>query len=224
MAPYYPLGRRIKRAGAILMYCEKPHLTHTLGATAMKRITMTLLACLVLLASPGCKSTDAAEERHQAEVTEVLEPFECGTITRLHTYQGIFLASQPSPEDLEQAKAGGVVTVVNLRHGAEHPEFDEKLFVEGLGLRYINIPWNGADELTDEVFERARDVLRNEHRPVLMHCSSANRVGAVWLPWRVLDGGLEFEEALAEAKIIGLKSPAYEEAARAYIDRVRRSH
>ncbi|XAM00805.1 hypothetical protein OT109_05325 [Phycisphaeraceae bacterium D3-23] len=190
----------------------------------MNRIAMNLLACLLLLMSPGCRSTDAPTEGHQAEVTEVLEPFECGTITRLHTYQGVFLASQPSPEDLEQAKAGGVVTVVSLRHASEHPDFDEKHFVEGLGLRYINIPWNGADELTDAVFDRARDVLRNEHRPVLMHCSSANRVGAVWLPWRVLDGCIEFEEALAEAKIIGLRSPAYEEAARAYIERIRRSH
>ena len=41
----------------------------------------------------------------------------------------------------------------------------------------------------------------------------------MWLPWRVLDGGLSYDEALAEAKTVGLKSPLYEEKAREYIER-----
>jgi hypothetical protein len=52
-----------------------------------------------------------------------------------------------------------------------------------------------------------------------LHCGSSNRVGAVWLPWRVLDGGVEVEKAVAEAKPIGLKKAEYEEKALDYIKR-----
>ena len=54
---------------------------------------------------------------------------------------------------------------------------------------------------------------------MLLHCASSNRVGAVWLAYRALDGGLSIEEAKAEAKIVGLKSPALEAKAIDYVKR-----
>jgi uncharacterized protein (TIGR01244 family) len=156
-----------------------------------------------------------------AITTERLEPYECGTITRLHTYAGVFLASQPQPADFEQAKKGGVVTVINLRHDDEITAFDERQVVGDLGLAYLSLPWNGPEELTDEVFDRARELLNTAERPVLLHCSSANRVGAVWIPWRILDEGLSWDDALAEAKVVGLESPAYEAKAKDYVERMR---
>lgn len=191
-------------------------------------------ALIALHALAGCRSTpdekpasameqpavvDAAE--HHAITTEKLEPYECGSITRMHTYGGVFLASQPAPADFEQAKKGGVKTVVNLRHESENKDFDESKVVGDLGLGYVNLPWNGPDELTDQVFDKARDVLSTAERPILMHCSSANRVGAVWIPWRVLDDGLGLDEAVAEAKVIGLKSAEFEKKARDYVLRHR---
>jgi uncharacterized protein (TIGR01244 family) len=167
----------------------------------------------------GCAKKAPSEPEHQAITTERLEPYECGTIARLHTYGGVFLASQPSPEDFAQAQKGGVRTVVNLRHADEVTDFDERAVVTDLGLEYVSLPWNGADELTDEVFDRARQVLDTAERPILLHCGSANRVGAVWIPWRVLDGGLSYDEALAEAKTIGLKTSAFEAKAKDYVER-----
>jgi uncharacterized protein (TIGR01244 family) len=156
-----------------------------------------------------------------AITTETLEPYTCGSIQRLHTYGGVFLASQPAPEDFAQAKAGGVRTVINLRRDDEQPGFDERAHVEGLGLAYAQVPFNSEAELTDAVFDRGRELLESAERPILLHCASANRVGALWLPWRVLDGGLSVEAALAEAKTVGLKSPAYEAKALDYIARKR---
>lgn len=160
-----------------------------------------------------------ASAEHRAITTDTLEPYECGTITRLHTLGGVFLASQPKPEDFAQAKKGGVKTVINLRHADEIKDFDEKKVVESEGLKYINLPWDGPAELTDEVFDQARAHLKTAERPILLHCASANRVGAVWLPYRVLDGGLSWDDALAEAKTVGLKSPDYEAKAKDYIQR-----
>jgi hypothetical protein len=44
-------------------------------------------------------------------------------------------------------------------------------------------------------------------------------VGAVWLAHRVLDGGLSYDDALKEAKTVGLKTPAFEEKVKDYIRR-----
>ena len=56
-----------------------------------------------------------------------------------------------------------------------------------------------------------------------MHCASANRVGAVWLPYRVLDQNVPLEEALPQAQAIGLRSPEFIERAHDYIRRHRES-
>ena len=161
-------------------------------------------------------------QQHKAITTEKLEPYECGTITRLHTYGGVFLASQPAAEDFEMAKKGGIKTVINLRLPEEQKDFDEAEFVRSLGIQYYNPGFNGPDMLTDPIFDRVRELLNQaENKPILLHCSSANRVGAVWLAHRVLDGGLTYDAALAEAKTVGLKLPAYEEIAKDYIGRHR---
>lgn len=183
---------------------------------------------LTLLALSSCGESDPGQsddsggeknEDHKALVTEKLEPYECGTITRLHTVGGVFLASQPKPEDFEQAKKGGIKSVINLRHPEEITDFDEQEVVEGMGLNYLSLAWNGEEELSDDIFDRMRELLKTTERPILLHCGSANRVGAVWIPHRVLDGGLSIEDAVAEAKVVGLKSAAYEEKARDYVSR-----
>jgi len=155
----------------------------------MRTTTVALSLALLAAAATGCSSVPS-DDGHRAITTQALEPYECGTITKLHTLGGVFLASQPKPEDLEQAQKGGIKTVVNLRHEDELEDFDERAVVTGLGLTYVSLPWNGPDELTDAVFDEARHLLNAAERPLLLHCSSANRVGAVWIPWRVLDGGL----------------------------------
>lgn len=158
---------------------------------------------------------------HRPLVTEKLEPYACGQVERVYTLGGVFLASQPTADDFLQAKEGGIKTVINLRHPDE-VDWDEAALVKGLGMEYHNLPFKAPDELTDQVFDQARKLLaQEEKRPLLMHCSSANRVGAVWLAHRVLDDGLDYEAALQEAKTVGLKLPAYEEQAHDYIQRNR---
>ncbi|MCA9283187.1 MAG: hypothetical protein KDA30_14230 [Phycisphaerales bacterium] len=183
-----------------------------------RTVAAAALLSAIALFPMGCAST-AKSEHHGAITTEQLEPYECGTITRLNTYQGVFLASKPAASDLEQAKKGGVKTVVNMMHADEQAGFDEGAFVRGLGLAYENPAWNGDAELTDAMIERNLDLLRNAERPMLVHCSSANRVGAIWYAYRALDGGLSDADALAEAKVVGLKSPGYEQIVRDYIAR-----
>lgn len=157
---------------------------------------------------------------HNASIkAETLEPYSCGTIERLHTFQGLFLASQPSADDLRHAKEGGIKTVMSLRPASELKEFDEPALVHELGMEFVNIGFAGPDTLTDEVIDQARAVLNDPaKRPMMVHCHSGNRVGAIWLAHRVLDGGLTWDAALAEAKEVGLKTPTLEARVQKYVD------
>lgn len=165
----------------------------------------------------ACKNADRKKSEDHVATADELKPCTCGSIDKLHTLNGIYLAGQPTPADFAQARKDGVKTVINLRHPAEIKELDEAQVVEAAGLHYVSIPFKEPAELTDAVFDAVRHQLKTAPRPILMHCGSANRVGAVWLPYRVLDEGRTYEEALAEAKTVGLKSSEYENTARTYI-------
>lgn len=188
----------------------------------MKMRVMFHLGLVVLVILFGTLASGFAEQgqTEQNKVTiDRIVPYKCGTITHLYNYGGILLYSQPNPNELEQLNKCGVKTVINLRHEDEVTEFNEREIVSNMGLNYINLPWKSAEELNDAVFDRVRELLNTEERPALLHCSSANRAATVWLPWRVLDEGAGFEEALEEAKRVGLKTPEFEEKARDYIER-----
>jgi uncharacterized protein (TIGR01244 family) len=175
------------------------------------------LAALTLasLVFGACASKPSPAELHGS-----VEAAELGATPNVHVVDGIYVAAQPGPDDLRVARERGVRTILNLRKEEEMP-YDERAAAAELGLAYVHVPWNGPDELTDAVFARGRELLNTMERPVLFHCGSANRVGAMWIPWRVLDGGISIEEARAEAQAIGLRTEAYEEKALEYVERIR---
>lgn len=171
-------------------------------------VTAVLLSCL---------SAFAEDKPAKIEKPKKLEPAKCGSVKQLHALDDIFLAGQPTAEDFQEFKKRGVKSVLNLRT-KEEMDFDEAKTVKGLGLEYHHVPIASPDALTDENFDKLRKLLNEkQQRPLLVHCASAGRVGAVWLAHRVLDGGLSYDTALAEAKIVGLKSPAMEAKAKEYI-------
>ncbi|TWT98772.1 YeeE/YedE thiosulfate transporter family protein [Neorhodopirellula pilleata] len=149
-----------------------------------------------------------------------LESVSVGSIEKLHTIDGIYLSSQPFPDDFRLAKCGGIQTVLNIRQEDEL-DWNEKEIVQSAGLEYHNVPFTDAETLTDEVFSQTRELLnQKDNHPLLLHCKSANRVGAIWLAHRVLDNGKSLADAEAEAKTVGLKSPDYLAKAQDYISRV----
>ncbi len=176
------------------------------------RYTSALLAALVVVwALPGMgRAAPPVQSKPK------LEPYQCGKVQRLHVFGNIFLASQPAKEDFKTAAENGIKTVLNLRAAGEQ-DWDEGAWVKKLGMNYVHIPITPRT-LTDEKFDLARRVLNDaKNRPLLVHCASANRVGAIWLVHRVLDHGLSYEKALEEARIVGLRSPVLEEIAKKYI-------
>jgi len=183
----------------------------------------TLSAALLFLAPVvvvPLLATSCTSSAPSARLEGELEPAELGMTKNVHAIDGIYLAGQPMEDDLALAGREGFQSVLNLRKDGEM-SFDEAAAAKGAGLDYVHLPWNGPDELTDEVFAEGRHLLNTLPRPMLFHCGSANRVGAMWIPWRVLDGGATVDEAVAEARTIGLKTDAYEAKARDYVERNR---
>lgn len=166
----------------------------------------------------ACSPVSAEDKPAKIEKPKKLEPAKCGSVKQLHVFGDIYLAGQPSVEDFAEFKKRGVKSVLNLRAKEELP-FDEAKVLKDLDLEYHHIPIATPDALTDETFEKLRKLLNTkEERPLLVHCTVASRVGAVWLAHRVLDGGLSYEAALAEAKTVGLKHPVLEAKAKNYIE------
>jgi uncharacterized protein (TIGR01244 family) len=125
---------------------------------------------------------------------------------------GLATAAQPSAETLGRLKAMGFRTIVNLRPRTEDPIVErEAAIVAEQGLRYVSVP------VTPQTFSAAdvaavRRVLEDaEAGPVLLHCSSANRVGAVWAAIEV-ERGTSLADAEAEGRKLGLKSEPMVEA------------
>lgn len=154
-----------------------------------------------------------------AQAGEKIRAEKVGKIKPLHVHGKVYLAGQPSKEDLELLKKKGVKTVINLRPSKEQ-KWNEGTVVKDLGMKYYHLPFRKPNTLTDKVFDEAREILKNKkNEPILLHCSSANRVGPIWIAHRVLDDNVSFEQALQEARTAGLRVKAFVAKARDYIKR-----
>jgi uncharacterized protein (TIGR01244 family) len=128
-------------------------------------------------------------------------------------------AGQPEVGHFERLAQVGYRTVIDLREPDEDRGLDEPEAIRQAGMQYANIPV-GHDDVSDETFDRFRELMNDqERRPVLVHCSSANRVGALLIPYLVLDEGKSQDEALEIASRVGLRSDELRRAALGYAAR-----
>ncbi len=184
----------------------------------MRRIWAFFASALLL-------ATVSWAQHHPAPAPQPSEPPKeyAGIVNFLRVNPQICTGGQPSMEDLEKMKAEGVRAIINLRQPGEFNAEEEAAKAKELGLRYVHIPVNGRepkDEYAKE-FLKATDDPAN--RPAFIHCASANRVGALWMIRRVLRDGWSVEDAEAEARKIGLRSPALVDFAKSYIEKQRKS-
>ena len=148
-----------------------------------------------------------------------LKAAELGSTRNVHSFGKTLLCGQPSAEDLAEAKKRGIKVVLTLRTKGE-VNWDEAGTVKDLGLEFHRLGFRAPDTLTDSIFDGSLKILANAgEQPVMLHCASANRVGAVWLAHRVLNDGLKVEDARKEAVTVGLRTAGYEERALDYIRR-----
>ncbi|HEX5410091.1 MAG TPA: sulfur transferase domain-containing protein [Gemmatimonadaceae bacterium] len=119
----------------------------------------------------------------------------------------IATAGQPAEVAWRALADAGYRTVVDLRAADEPRGYDEPAAVRAAGLEYVLLPVTQAT-LSDETFDAFRTLVGDPaRRPVLVHCATSNRVGALLLPYFALDEHRPLAESFQLAQAAGLRSP-----------------
>jgi uncharacterized protein (TIGR01244 family) len=131
---------------------------------------------------------------------------------------------QPTQEELEQLSQEGFRAVVNLRTAGEQnqalsPEAEGEV-ARAAGLGYAHIPVSPTGPQPGQV-DAFRERLAELPGPVLVHCASGKRSGALAILHAASQQGLSGEDALAKARALGFnwQSPELEDFVRRYLDR-----
>jgi protein tyrosine phosphatase (PTP) superfamily phosphohydrolase (DUF442 family) len=126
-------------------------------------------------------------------------------------------AGQPEGEHFERLAEAGYRMVIDLRTTGEERGLNEPGVVRRAGMEYVSIPV-GHGDIDDGTFDRFRELMADRSlRPLLVHCSSANRVRALLVPYLVLDEGRSAQEAIELASRVGLRSEELKRAALRYV-------
>ena len=101
---------------------------------------------------------------------------------------GITVSGQPNEETLDIFAENGYAAVIDLRGRNEDRGFDEAQVVEELGMYYVELPIEGRDAVNFENAAKLQEILGQYDGPVLVHCGSGNRVGALLALGKVQEG------------------------------------
>lgn len=148
------------------------------------------IACVAALAL-GCQSTP------RTVVPEI--PFAASPAP------GVVSAGRLESSHVEALRRDGFRAVIDLSLDSETPQFDEARAVDAAGLNYANLPLSGPADLTPENVARFDALLSEAPRPVLVHCGSSNRVGAMAALRAAWIEGRSVDDALAIGRAWGLK-------------------
>lgn len=115
------------------------------------------------------------------------------------------VAAQPDMAMLEEWKAQGVTTVINMRPESEMASvpYDEKAAVEALGMRYVVVPFDHADASPD-ITEALGEAIDGTGGKVALHCASGSRAANALAALRVERGEADPETVQSPAEGITL--------------------
>ncbi len=115
----------------------------------------------------------------------------------------LWAGGQPDRAQLAQfAKDGGAV-VIDLRMPDEDRGLDEAKAVAELGLSYVSLPIDSHTGITADNARALHEALAAATGPVLLHCRTGNRVGAL-LALDAVAQGSSSEQALELARRAGV--------------------
>lgn len=119
---------------------------------------------------------------------------------------GIYTGGRIADAEIATLEQAGVNQIIDLTPDAETPAFDEATAVRAAGLAYANLPLAGPDDFSLANVQAFDAMLESAQRPVLVHCASSNRVGAMAALRAAWIDGRNNEEALAIGRAWGLKA------------------
>lgn len=130
------------------------------------------LTLLLLLFAVAACAAEPAASGIKVDLDAVVAQGEASPV------DGITSAGQPDRAALEVFANSGYAAVIDMRTPGENRGFDEPAAVEDLGMGYVAFPIGAADITLDKAKE-LDELLATYDQPVLLHCGSGNRVGAL---------------------------------------------
>ncbi len=165
---------------------------------------------VIAIALSGC-----SRSLHQASFTTATPVADWSGVANLSHDGDIYFGGQPTADAFGTAQKMGVKVVVNLRSDREIAamDFDEAALVEQLGMKYVAIPITMKSFGSSDT-DALKEVLKNTSGPVLIHCGSSNRVGALWAMYVHRHRGVALDDAIALGRKAGLQSEGLVETIR----------
>lgn len=170
------------------------------------------LVCTFFLAAFFSGRAAGAQQVTKADLPGVTN------FTKLETT--IACAGATKAEAVPAIKDMGYKSIINLRLADEAgANIDEEAAAaKTAGIRFVHIPFNGAqpDPKVAETFLAA--VKEPQNMPAFIHCASGNRVAAMWMIKRMVVDKWDAEKAGAEAAQLGLTNQNLKKFAIEYAD------
>lgn len=173
-----------------------------------------ILSCvLAAVAASACGGQAVPPARPHA-ATEVTANPEAGEVSPAipipnarTPLPGVLTGGQPTPEHLELAAASGYGTVISLRTESEPGFEEERAAADALGLTFVSIPVAGAADLTEDNARALGSAMAAaQGSPLMLHCGSGNRAGALLGLKAFVVDGLSASDATALAEAAGVTS------------------
>ena len=159
---------------------------------------MKILSLLTILLLTLSANADDGEQNIHVDLDDVIA---AGIVEPV---DGITSSGQPDEEALKVFADSGYSVVIDMRGPDEDRGMDDfEGAVEATGMQYLAFPVVGADQVSFETAAKLDEVLQGIDGPVLMHCGSGNRVGAVLALRQSLNGAAD-EESIEFGKDAGM--------------------
>lgn len=147
-----------------------------------------LLVLVTVLSAAACVESSTTEARISTETTLKVDLETVVRVGNVVPVNGVTTAGQPDAAALSIFAEQGYKTVIDIRTEPEDRGLDEAKVIGDLGMEYIAFPIDKPEAIN---FDNARELgrlIEEADGPVLVHCGSSNRVGALFALRKSLDG------------------------------------
>ena len=162
-----------------------------------------LLILMTVLSATACMEDSKSEPRLRTETTLMVDLQTVVRVGNVVPVEGVTTAGQPDAAALGVFAEQGYKTVIDIRTEPEDRGMDEAAVIGDLGMEYIVFPIDKPEAINfDNASELSRLIAESEG-PVLVHCGSSNRVGALFALQKSIDGA-DDEVALEYGREAGM--------------------
>jgi protein tyrosine phosphatase (PTP) superfamily phosphohydrolase (DUF442 family) len=126
------------------------------------------------------------------------------SISLYHTGD-FYISGQPDDSAFLKLKGKGLDLVINVRTPEEMEQlkregFDEKWFLDSLGIPYVQVPIGGAAGFSPDAIKNINSAIENYPGEVMIHCRGAGRATNVLVAWLINYQNMPMNDAFTLGK------------------------